>query len=526
MPPEVQHLLGGEGGGGGGRGGGGRGGRHASRGGALGSSEEEEEEEAVSEGSELSDEDGSGGTPAWVSRQATSRSGRRLRGPAAAVAAAAAEAGPGSAPPLSSLQQAQQGGVGRVASAPDLRAAQQQAVAAQQQQAMMQQQAMQQQQQQQQQPGGPGFVALPGGGLQLQFGAPPPPSAVDLFGPATGDAAPAALPLPGGAGGGQPLLVRVGSETHLIPHQAGGARGGGGAGAAAGFGGSAAPSALGKRMTRIQSEPSFARLEAAPAGGAGGVPELGDLMNDRDLFRAFDLPGQGGGLGGGALAPDRGLAGPPGGPVPAAEAAGAGGGGGGGGGDALLVPCASLDLDTSELLDFIKVGAGSTGALQSARARLLSRALRLHAAASSQQPCSPSVRLPNLPSCPPPPPQDMPDTGMLGGGGGGGRGGMFKSRSMGNLGDLSGELQQAGGGRRCANRLEDGRGASMLAAWGPAGCVQWRYPCAVPLLITPAHHPCSFSSFFCPCPQTPSSTRTMRRWRPWSLPAPARCPSP
>lgn len=308
--------------------------RHGSRGARL-SSEDEEEEEAASDGSEdLSEEEGSGGTPqrpSWAARGAA-RSTRRpgLRGSVPAPA--------------------------RVASAPDLRAAQQQSASPPAQQVQQAAQAAQAAQQ----PSGPGFVALPGGGLQLQFGgsvgAPAGPAA-GLFGapspasqPAELQAAP--LQLPGTApGAAQPLLVRVGSETHLIPHQQQQPAPPAGAAGAAG-------STLGKRMSRIQSEPSFAcecavlrRLvllggrgwglgkgagrtgryvrsstgwaergaakqvdvscvphtvvraaphpllaplpgcpavvKEEPSGSLGG--DLGDLMNDRDLFKAFDL---------------------------------------------------------------------------------------------------------------------------------------------------------------------------------------------------------------------------------------------
>jgi hypothetical protein len=203
------------------------------QGGAMGSSEEE----AASDGSDgFSDEDGSGTpeAPAWTARATTSRSGRRLRGAAAAAAQ------------------------GRVASAPNLRGATASASPPQ----------PQQQRQQEASPAAPagqsGFVALPGGGLQLQFGA-PPPSAVALF----NQAAAPAQQIPNSGGGsmlsGQPLLVRVGSETHLIPHQLQQPQ------AppqhdqrmTAGLG---ASSTLGKRMTRIQSEPAFTYSEcAAPA---------------------------------------------------------------------------------------------------------------------------------------------------------------------------------------------------------------------------------------------------------------------
>jgi hypothetical protein len=192
----------------------------------MGSSEEEE---AASDGSDgFSDEDGSGTpeAPAWTARATTSRSGRRLRGAAAAAAQ------------------------NRVASAPNLRDAT----------ASASPPHPQQQRQQEASPAAPagqsGFVALPGGGLQLQFGA-PPPSAVALFNQA---AAPTQQIANSGGGGGsmlsgQPLLVRMGSETHLIPHQLQQPQ------AppqhdqriVAGLGGST----LGKRMTRIQSEPAF-----------------------------------------------------------------------------------------------------------------------------------------------------------------------------------------------------------------------------------------------------------------------------
>ena len=104
-------------------------------------------------------------------------------------------------------------------------------------------------------PGGPGFMSG-----AMASGEPPaggPASGLPLMAP----------PLPAGFGGpqpprvplpAQPLLVRVGSETHLIPHQqqyadatAGAA--GGVQRAQQGGGGSA----LGKRMSRIQSEPHF-----------------------------------------------------------------------------------------------------------------------------------------------------------------------------------------------------------------------------------------------------------------------------
>ncbi|KAL4448899.1 hypothetical protein ABPG77_007616 [Micractinium sp. CCAP 211/92] len=366
IPPEVAHLLatgeagiGEAGGRSGGRSGAQRatGSRHRSS--ALGSSEEEEEE--PSDGSEaLSDEEGSGGTPAWTAR-GTSRSGRRLRGPAAAVAAAAAAAGspgrggPASAPAVPMLS-GQPGGMGRVASAPNLLgsnlavppAAGTAAAAAGPAPSL-----------------GSGFVAVPGGGLQLQFGT-------DSGGAGMGDAGaaglmpmpiPASVPMVMPAGGGapsltQPLMVRVGSETHLIPHQQqqqhAAANGRGGAPK-----GLPQSSSLGKRMNRIQSEPNFAFKDEL-----GGGSELPDLMNDRDLFKAFDLTvEETGAVGAARTPPPPGMGAPP-------------------------TPPLDLDLDTSELLDFIK---------------------------------------------------EMPDVGPPGGAAAAGRGGagMFKSRSMGNLMDLS-----------------------------------------------------------------------------------------
>ena len=229
VPPEVAGMVAEGSGGGGGHAP--RHARHGSRGARL-SSEDEEEEEAASDGSEdLSEEEGSGGTPqrpSWAARGAA-RSTRRpgLRGSVPAPA--------------------------RVASAPDLRAAQQQSASPPAQQVQQAAQAAQQ-------PSGPGFVALPGGGLQLQFGgsvgAPAGPAA-GLFGAPSPAGQPpelqaAPLQLPGTApGAAQPLLVRVGSETHLIPHQQQQPAPPAGAAGAAG-------STLGKRMSRIQSEPSFA----------------------------------------------------------------------------------------------------------------------------------------------------------------------------------------------------------------------------------------------------------------------------
>jgi hypothetical protein len=119
-------------------------------------------------------------------------------------------------------------------------------------------------------PASQGFVALPSGGLQLQFSG----LSDGFFGQLPGSAAGSGLPPPAPMqamqpmhlmpqGSSQPLLVRVGSETHLIPHQQQqqqqqqrqrqglgmqDTRGSGGGGS----------STLGKRMNRIQSEPAFA----------------------------------------------------------------------------------------------------------------------------------------------------------------------------------------------------------------------------------------------------------------------------
>lgn len=72
--------------------------------------------------------------------------------------------------------------------------------------------------------------------------------------------------------------------------------------------------------------------------------------------------------------------------------------------------------------------------------KLCTQPMRARLADSSPPLPLPLTTGPTPPHPPCPTPQDMPDTAMLGGGGSGGRGGMFKSRSMGNLGDLSGGL--------------------------------------------------------------------------------------
>lgn len=99
-----------------------------------------------------------------------------------------------------------------------------------------------------------------------------------------------------------------------------------------------------------------------------------------------------------------------------------GGGGGGHGASGL-----DLDLDTSDLLDFIKVHCAAPCC---AALCPLHHTLAALAALCHHQPALPPLQ------------QEMPDSAMAPGGGGAGRGsaGMFKSRSMGNLMDLSGTL--------------------------------------------------------------------------------------
>ena len=162
---------------------------------------------------------------------------------------------------------------------------------------------------------GPSFVSLPGGGLQLRLD-PIDNSMMNNTNNSHGHYE-------------EPLLIRVGSETHVLPHA----------------GPSPAHQTLGKRtgLQRIQSEPQFslnnrqnsgeyptaaAAIAAAGgsigagghhnastgahdgnlfgqmAGGGGGtagtIGDIHDLMNDKDLFRGLDLaelagtPGLGG----------------------------------------------------------------------------------------------------------------------------------------------------------------------------------------------------------------------------------------
>lgn len=156
---------------------------------------------------------------------------------------------------------------------------------------------------------GPSFVMSAAGGLGLQMGggaaagqAAPvqqlvqqQPSQQQALDPLLYQALPAgmvptaaapALATGSQAAPPQPLLVRVGSETHLIPATQARRRGSppapGGAGGA---------STLGKRgMHRIQSEP---HLHAAGRGGEPLSPldstDVADLMNDRDLFKGLDF---------------------------------------------------------------------------------------------------------------------------------------------------------------------------------------------------------------------------------------------
>lgn len=111
----------------------------------------------------------------------------------------------------------------------------------------------------------PSFVPLPGGGLQLRFD------------PVSGGLLPAATSAE------EPLLIRVGSETHVLPHH----------------GPVPGTQTLGKRtgLQRIQSEPQFmgghrenpgadSDLLTVPGANAG---DIHDLMNDKDLFRGLDL---------------------------------------------------------------------------------------------------------------------------------------------------------------------------------------------------------------------------------------------
>lgn len=113
----------------------------------------------------------------------------------------------------------------------------------------------------------PAFVSLPGGGLQLQYGSggPPPPGMIPNPGSST------SLPE-------EPLLIRVGSETHVLPKASR----------------PASNQVLGKRsgLQRIQSEPQFsvAARESSDFLTLPGVGDINDLMDDRDLFRGLELP--------------------------------------------------------------------------------------------------------------------------------------------------------------------------------------------------------------------------------------------
>lgn len=154
---------------------------------------------------------------------------------------------------------------------------------------------------------GPSFVSLPGGGLQLCLD----PIDSNMLNRNTNHHLNQYE---------EPLLIRVGSETHVLPHS----------------GPSPAHQILGKRtgLQRIQSEPQFSRQNSgdyataaaaiAAAGGsvsagdaavgaqdmlnhmpganenAGSIGDIHDLMNDKDLFRGLDLADLAGisGLGG------------------------------------------------------------------------------------------------------------------------------------------------------------------------------------------------------------------------------------
>ncbi len=149
---------------------------------------------------------------------------------------------------------------------------------------------------------GPSFVSLPGGGLQLCLDPIDNSMSNHL------------------SQYEEPLLIRVGSETHVLPHS----------------GPSPATQILGKRtgLQRIHSEPQFNRQAsgdyanaaaaiAAAGGSIGGgagdnggaqdllsnlpganagssIGDIHDLMNDKDLFRGLDLADLAGtsGLGG------------------------------------------------------------------------------------------------------------------------------------------------------------------------------------------------------------------------------------
>lgn len=161
---------------------------------------------------------------------------------------------------------------------------------------------------------GPSFVSLPGGGLQLCLD----PVDNSMLSRNTNHHFNQYE---------EPLLIRVGSETHVLPNS----------------GPSPAHQILGKRtgLQRIQSEPQFARQNSgdyATAGGnisagdtavgaqdmlnhmpganenAGSIGDIHDLMNDKDLFKGLDLA---------ELAGSSGLGGAPG------NSSGGGGGGGG-----------------------------------------------------------------------------------------------------------------------------------------------------------------------------------------------------
>lgn len=137
---------------------------------------------------------------------------------------------------------------------------------------------------------GPSFVSLPGGGLQLCLD----PIDNSMLNRNTNHHFNQYE---------EPLLIRVGSETHVLPHS----------------GPSPAHQILGKRtgLQRIQSEPQFNRQSSGdyataaaaiaapddPAVGAqdmlnhmpganenaGSIGDIHDLMNDKDLFRGLDL---------------------------------------------------------------------------------------------------------------------------------------------------------------------------------------------------------------------------------------------
>ncbi len=142
---------------------------------------------------------------------------------------------------------------------------------------------------------GPSFVSIPGGGLQLCLD----PIDNNMLNHNTNHLNQYE----------EPLLIRVGSETHVLPHS----------------GPSPAHQILGKRtgLQRIQSEPQFNRqnsgdytnaaatiaaaggsiggngvgdtggaqdiLSHMPGANAGSIGDIHDLMNDKDLFRGLDL---------------------------------------------------------------------------------------------------------------------------------------------------------------------------------------------------------------------------------------------